>query len=156
MDETVGFPESGMSLPIKVGSVDIPAVLQDTASQLSQKGRVGLYCGGVHLCFVNGNCKQCVRKQLLNKQSSKNTGQAKKTMLQKRKSCLCHFAAHDGSLRTYPEAAQLHAKPHISKKESTEACACPLACLLVQVVCCSSRVSKALHLTCKVAQLQGG
>ncbi|KAL3146993.1 hypothetical protein ABBQ38_014960 [Trebouxia sp. C0009 RCD-2024] len=46
MDETVGFPESGMSLPIKVGSVDIPAVLQDTASQLSQKGRVGLYCGG--------------------------------------------------------------------------------------------------------------
>lgn len=51
MGETVGFPESGMSLPIKVGRVDIPAVLQETASQLSQKGRVGFYCGGLHLCL---------------------------------------------------------------------------------------------------------
>ena len=50
MDETVGFPESGMSLPIKVGRIDIPAVLQEASTQLHHKGRVGFYCGGARLC----------------------------------------------------------------------------------------------------------
>ena len=57
----MGFPESGMSLPIKVGRIDIPAVLQETASQLSQKGRVGFYCGGVSPVLVRG--KQCIGRQ---------------------------------------------------------------------------------------------
>ena len=46
IDETVGFPESGMSLPIKVGRIDIPAVLQEASTQLHHQGRVGFYCGG--------------------------------------------------------------------------------------------------------------
>ena len=49
MDETVGFPESGMSLPIKIGRIDIPAVLQEASMQLNHKGRVGFYCGGAYL-----------------------------------------------------------------------------------------------------------
>ena len=57
MDETVGFPESGMSLPIKVGRIDIPAVLQEASTQLHHQGRVGFYCGGAcvrcaMLCYV--------------------------------------------------------------------------------------------------------
>ena len=53
MDQRVGFPESGMSLPIKVGRIDIPAVLQDTSTQLHHKGRVGFYCGGASvLCLA--------------------------------------------------------------------------------------------------------
>ena len=50
MDETVGFPESGRSLPIKIGRIDIPAVLQEASMQLHHKGRVGFYCGGAVLC----------------------------------------------------------------------------------------------------------
>ena len=50
MDETVGFPESGMSLPIKIGRIDIPTVLQETSTQLHRQGRVGFYCGGARLC----------------------------------------------------------------------------------------------------------
>ena len=50
LDETVGFPESGMSLPIKIGRIDIPAVLQEASTQLHHKGRVGFYCGGRSLC----------------------------------------------------------------------------------------------------------
>lgn len=55
MDETVGFPESGMSLPIKVGRIDIPAVLQEASTQLHHQGRVGFYCGGACVFFK----KQC-------------------------------------------------------------------------------------------------
>lgn len=50
MDETVGFPESGMSLPIKIGRIDIPAVLQEASAQLHHKGLIGFYCGGASLC----------------------------------------------------------------------------------------------------------
>ena len=58
MDETVGFAESGIALPIKIGRVDIPATLQETAAQQANRGRVGFYCGGKHvsrlfLCLCN-------------------------------------------------------------------------------------------------------
>lgn len=67
MDETVGFAESGISLPIKIGRVDIPATLQETVAQQANRGRVGFYCGGelslplhacayVSVCMLLRNC----------------------------------------------------------------------------------------------------
>ncbi|KAL0041029.1 hypothetical protein WJX77_002724 [Trebouxia sp. C0004] len=46
MDEAVGFQESGMSLPIKIGRVDLTATLQETVQQQKASTRVGFYCGG--------------------------------------------------------------------------------------------------------------
>ena len=50
MDETVGFQESGMSLPIKIGRVDLTATLQETVQQQKASTRVGFYCGGMNIC----------------------------------------------------------------------------------------------------------
>ena len=52
MDEMVGFPESGMSLPIKIGRIDIPAVLQEASTSLHHQGRIGFYCGGANVCYA--------------------------------------------------------------------------------------------------------
>ncbi len=49
MDETVGFQESGMSLPIKIGRVDLTATLQETVQQQKASTRVGFYCGGMNM-----------------------------------------------------------------------------------------------------------
>ncbi|KAL0045657.1 hypothetical protein WJX82_000761 [Trebouxia sp. C0006] len=46
MDETVGFQESGMSLPIKIGRIDLTATLQETVQQQKASSRVGFSCGG--------------------------------------------------------------------------------------------------------------
>lgn len=54
MDEAVGFQESGVSLPIKVGRVDLSATLQETAQQYKASTRVGFYCGGEHLHMHDG------------------------------------------------------------------------------------------------------
>lgn len=49
MDETVGFQESGMSLPIKIGRLDLTATLQETVQQQKASSRVGFYCGGMYV-----------------------------------------------------------------------------------------------------------
>ena len=49
MDETVGFQESGMSLPIKIGRIDLTATLQETVQQQKASSRVGFYCGGMNV-----------------------------------------------------------------------------------------------------------
>jgi hypothetical protein len=49
MDETVGFQESGMSLPIKIGRIDLTATLQETVQQQKASSRVGFSCGGMNM-----------------------------------------------------------------------------------------------------------
>ena len=49
MDETVGFQESGMSVPIKIGKIDLTATLQETVQQQKASTRVGFYCGGMNM-----------------------------------------------------------------------------------------------------------
>ncbi len=49
MDETVEFQESGMSLPIKIGRVDLTATLQETVQQQKASTRVGFYCAGMNM-----------------------------------------------------------------------------------------------------------
>lgn len=60
MDEAVGFQESGISLPIKVGRVDLSATLQDTVQQYKASTRVGFYCGGKQPCMHDGAQKVCL------------------------------------------------------------------------------------------------
>lgn len=45
MDEKVGFHESGMWLPIKIGKLDIPATLAEAANTLKGQS-VGVYVAG--------------------------------------------------------------------------------------------------------------
>ncbi len=45
----MGFQESGMSLPIKIGRVDLTATLQETVQQQKASTRVGFYCGGMNM-----------------------------------------------------------------------------------------------------------
>lgn len=45
MDEKVGFHESGMWLPIKIGKLDISATLADAATALKGQS-VGVYVAG--------------------------------------------------------------------------------------------------------------
>lgn len=51
MDESVGFQETGISLPIKIGRLDLTATLQETVQQHKASTRVGFYCGG--MCILN-------------------------------------------------------------------------------------------------------
>lgn len=50
MDEKVGFHESGMWLPIKIGKLDIPATLAEASNTLKGQS-VGVYVAGGPLCL---------------------------------------------------------------------------------------------------------
>lgn len=51
MDEKVGFHESGMWLPIKIGKLDIPTTLADAANALKGQS-VGVYIAGKHTIYM--------------------------------------------------------------------------------------------------------
>ena len=46
MDEKVGFQETGMWLPIKIGRLNLAATLEEAAAAL-KGSRVGVYVAGV-------------------------------------------------------------------------------------------------------------
>ena len=64
MDETVGFQETGISLPIKVGRVNLAATLQETIQQYNAFTRVGFFCGGTQLRMHSGPQRACLPLQL--------------------------------------------------------------------------------------------
>ena len=65
MDESLGFSESGMSLPIKIGRMDMTAVLQETQQRHTKDSRVGFYIGGIPIFPVHSDVLQPVSPDAL-------------------------------------------------------------------------------------------